>query len=88
MPIRDVALRICRKQRTIGRGGEKGSGISLLIERHDDDDLSIKIDPRFVCDPSVIIRFRRIYFNFFNYSLPLLLVKNVFLSNLYFQSDY
>ena len=38
VPIRDVALKICRKQWTIGRGREKGSGISLLIARHDDDD--------------------------------------------------
>ena len=36
--IRDVALRICRKQRTIGRCGERGSGISVLRARHDDDD--------------------------------------------------
>ena len=38
VPIRDVALRICRKQWTIGRCGERGSEISVLIERHDDDD--------------------------------------------------
>ena len=35
VPIQDVALKTCRKQRTIGKGGEKGSGISV---RHDDDD--------------------------------------------------
>ena len=35
--IRDVALRICRKQWTIGRCSEKGSGIFVLIARHDDD---------------------------------------------------
>ena len=38
MPIRDVALRNCRKQWTIGKCGERGSGISVLIARHDDDD--------------------------------------------------
>ena len=38
MPIQDVALRTCRKQSTIGMGGERGSGISVLIMRHDDDD--------------------------------------------------
>ena len=38
VPIWDVALRICRKQWTIGRCGERGSGISVLIVRHDDDD--------------------------------------------------
>ena len=38
VPIRDVALRTYRKQWMIGRGGERGSGISVLIVRHDDDD--------------------------------------------------
>ena len=38
VPIRDVAVRIGRKQWTIGRCGERGSGISMLIARHDDDD--------------------------------------------------
>ena len=36
--IRDVALKTCRKRWTIGIGGERGSGISMLIARHDDDD--------------------------------------------------
>ena len=31
LPIRDVALKTYRKQWTIGRGGERGSGISMLI---------------------------------------------------------
>ena len=34
--IRGVALRTCRKGWTIGRGGEKGSGISVLMARQDD----------------------------------------------------
>ena len=38
VPIRDVALRICRKQWTIERCSERGSGIAVLITRHDDDD--------------------------------------------------
>ena len=37
VPIRDVVLRIYRKQWTIGRC-ERGSGISVLIARDDDDD--------------------------------------------------
>ena len=37
VPIRDVALRICQKQWTKGRWGERGSGMSVLIPRHDDD---------------------------------------------------
>ena len=36
--IRNVALRICRRQWTIGRSGERGSGIPVLAARHDDDD--------------------------------------------------
>ena len=35
--IRDVALRTCRKQWTIGRGGERGSEISVLMVHHHDD---------------------------------------------------
>ena len=36
--IRCVALRTCRKRWTIGRGGESGSGISVLMAWLDDDD--------------------------------------------------
>ena len=35
--IQDVALRTCRKQWMVGRGGERGSGISVLAARHDDE---------------------------------------------------
>ena len=38
MRIRGVSLRTCRKRWTIGRGGERGPGISLLAARQDDDD--------------------------------------------------
>ena len=41
--IRDVALRICREQWTIGGCGERGSEMSVLIERQDDDDIYICI---------------------------------------------
>ena len=41
--IRDVALKTCRKHWTIGRGGEKGSMISVLAAWHDDDDDDIEI---------------------------------------------
>ena len=37
-PIQDVALKTCWKQLTIEKSGEKGSGISVLMTRHDDDD--------------------------------------------------
>ena len=36
--IRSVALGTCRKWWTIGRSGERGSGISILIAWQDDDD--------------------------------------------------
>ena len=36
--IRDVALKTCRRRRTTGRSGERGSGISVRAARHDDDD--------------------------------------------------
>ena len=36
--IRDVALKTCQRRGTIGRSGERGSGISVLAARHDDDD--------------------------------------------------
>ena len=38
VPVRNVALRIYRKQWTIGRCGERGSEISMLIPHDDDDD--------------------------------------------------
>ena len=37
VPIQYVALRTCRKQWTMGRGGERCLGISMLIARHDDN---------------------------------------------------
>ena len=36
--IRDVALKTCQKRWMIGRSGERGSGISVLAARHDDED--------------------------------------------------
>ena len=40
--IRDVALKTCQKRWMIGRSGERGSGISVLAARHDDDDDNVK----------------------------------------------
>ena len=34
----DVSLKTCRRRWVIGRSGERGSGISMLTARHDDDD--------------------------------------------------
>ena len=35
--IRDVALKTCQKRWMIGRSGERGSGINVLVAWHDDD---------------------------------------------------
>ena len=43
MRIRDVALKTCQSRCTIGRSGERVSGISVLAARHDDDDDGIYI---------------------------------------------
>ena len=42
VPIWDVFLKTCRKQWTIGRGDERGSGILVLKARHGDDDVDWK----------------------------------------------
>ena len=36
--IRDVTLKTCQRRWTIGKSGERGSGISVLMARHDDND--------------------------------------------------
>ena len=36
--IRDVALKTCQRRWTIRRSGERGSGISVPVVRHDDDE--------------------------------------------------
>ena len=37
--IRDVVRKTCLRRWTIGKSGERGSGISVLPARHDDDDI-------------------------------------------------
>ena len=51
--IWDVALKACQRWWTIGRSGERGSGISVLPARHDDDD----------DDGWYEIKIKRIFFN-------------------------
>ena len=41
MMIRDVNLKTCWRRWMIGRRGERGSGISVLAARHDDDDFTM-----------------------------------------------
>ena len=36
--IRDVPLKTCQRRWRIGKSGERGSGISVLTARHNDDD--------------------------------------------------
>ena len=43
VPIQDIALKTCRKQRTIEKGGGKGSGIFVLMVQDDDDDDDMKL---------------------------------------------
>ena len=40
--IWDVALKTCQRRWTIGRSGERGSGISVLAARHDDENDDVK----------------------------------------------
>ena len=44
--IRDVVLKTCLGRWTIGRSGERGSGISVLPARHDDDDDDFKCNEK------------------------------------------
>ena len=41
--IRDVVQKTCLRRWTIEKSGERGSGISVLPARHDDDDILIVI---------------------------------------------
>ena len=41
MKTQNVTLKTCRRRWMIGRGGERGSGISVLAARHEDDDIYI-----------------------------------------------
>ena len=36
--IRDIALKTCQRGWTIGKSGDRGSGIFMLVTRRDDDD--------------------------------------------------
>ena len=45
--IRDVILKTCQRRWMIGRRGERGSGISVLATRHDDDDNDSNLNPKY-----------------------------------------
>ena len=44
MRIQDFVQKTCLRRWTIGKSGERGSGISVLPARHDDDDDDLIID--------------------------------------------
>ena len=48
VPLQDVALKTSRKKWMIGRGAERGSGISVLMARRDDDDTPWSMELIFV----------------------------------------
>ena len=70
--IRDVALKTCQMQWTIGRSGEKGSGISVLAAHDDDDDFYLT---------QIII------FNIFLYTIKRFQVNNK-TSKIYFNTSH
>ena len=58
--IRDVVLKTCHGWWMIGRSGERGSGISVLPARHDDDD-EIKLKVCWKTDVTVFSCTKRWY---------------------------
>ena len=64
--IRDVALKTCQRRWTIGRSGERGSGISVLAAWHDDDDKKDHTFPKgsitLKAKVSAQLEFKLIYF--------------------------
>ena len=74
--IRDVALKTCLRRWTIGRSGERGSGISVLTARHDDDDecYIVKLITISLCANKWLIENRtiRIVFNWNHFEMRLL----------------
>ena len=85
--IRDVALQTCQRRWTIGRCGERVSGISVLAARHDDDDwyvsLSIQLNIshlfRLLNDQTVL--FLKIQFSISHFFAHRLNVKQFYLTH-------
>ena len=61
--IQDVVLKTYLGRWTIGRSGERGSGISVLPARYDDDDIN-NLCARARCDKSSILKVRLSRFEF------------------------
>ena len=47
--IRDIALKTCQRRWTIGKSGERGSAISVLVARQDNDDIYILFFKQELC---------------------------------------
>ena len=60
----DVTLRTCRRRWMIGRSGERGSGISVLVARHDDDN-NVKISRRYNIMRHYFVVWYNIMYTFF-----------------------
>ena len=54
VPIQDVAWKTSRKRWTIEKGGEIGSGRSVLAGRHDDHDDSGELSHFAIVSPTLI----------------------------------
>ena len=53
VPIQDVALKTYQKRWTIEKGGGIGSGISILMARHDDDEVNYSPSNR-LCSSTLV----------------------------------
>ena len=62
--IRDVALKTCQRRWTIGKSGERRSGISVLVVRQDDEMMYRKISMGSVLGPTmagIFVGFHGVY---------------------------
>ena len=83
----DVALKTCQKRWTIGRSGERGSGISVLAARHDDDDDDFCYRQFLVFFPSIIILGKWSFIFLFCYiRIKLFLIEWLSLGSIYYQT--
>ena len=71
--VRDVVLKTCLGWWTIGRSGERGSWISVLPARHDDDSIAVNDEKNGIWSPGTwfdwicLCRFFYWYFHYFHH---------------------
>ena len=80
--IQDVALKTCQKQWMIGRSGERGSGISVLVAHDDDDNLFLQRLIIVIKDKSTLRDIYLLYLLYYKY-LWGVLFANIFYSCIY-----